>query len=154
MMSNIQEDDDEPIRRGPGRPRLEDTMNPEWYNIMIQAGRDGRHITQFLIDLGISWDGHHALLKRNKKYSEAFNEYLKLCEQWWYNKAHESMSENEGAGFNTKLWQVIMTNKFKQNWKSERHIDVTTQGEKLEPSKNPIQIEIIRKEMGTDDTNG
>jgi hypothetical protein len=65
------------------------------------------------------------------------------------------MSENEGAGFNTKLWQVIMTNKFKQNWKSERHIDVTTQGEKLEPSKNPIQIEIIRKEMGKDeDSNG
>ena len=153
MMSNINED--EPIRKGAGRPRLEQTMNPEWYKMMIDAGRDGKHITQFLIDLGISWEGHHALLKRNKKYYEAFNEYQKLCEQWWFNKAHESMTENEGAGFNTKLWQVIMTNKFKQNWKSERHIDVTTQGEKLEPSKSPIQIEIIRKEMGKDDdTNG
>ena len=65
------------------------------------------------------------------------------------------MVNNWKNGFNTKLWQVIMTNKFKQNWKSERHIDVTTQGEKLEPSKSPIQIEIIRKEMGKDDdTNG
>jgi hypothetical protein len=153
-MSNTQEED-EPIKKPVGRPRLEQTMNPEWYNMMIQAGKDGKHITQFLIDLGISWEGHHALLKRNKKYYEAFNEYQKLCEQWWFNKAHESMTENEGAGFNTKLWQVIMTNKFKQNWKSERHIDVTTQGEKLEPSKSPIQIEIIRKEMGKDnDTNG
>jgi hypothetical protein len=151
-MENIE--DNEPIKRGAGRPRLEQTMNPEWYKMMIDAGRDGKHITQFLIDLGISWEGHHALLKRNKKYYEAFNEYLKLCEQWWYNKAHESMSENEGAGFNTKLWQVIMTNKFKQNWKSEKHIDVTTQGDKLEPSKSPIQIEIIRKEIGKDDING
>jgi hypothetical protein len=151
-MENIE--DNEPIKRGAGRPRLEQTMNPEWYKMMIDAGRDGKHITQFLIDLGISWEGHHALLKRNKKYYEAFQEYLKLCEQWWYNKAHESMSENEGAGFNTKLWQVIVTNKFKQNWKSEKHIDVTTQGEKLEPSKSPIQIEIIRKEIGKDDING
>jgi hypothetical protein len=154
METHINEED-EPIKKPVGRPRLEQTMNPEWYNMIIQAGKDGKHITQFLIDLGISWEGHHALLKINKKYYEAFNEYQKLCEQWWFNKAHESMTENEGAGFNTKLWQVIMTNKFKQNWKSERHIDVTTQGEKLEPSKSPIQIEIIRKEMGKDnDTNG
>jgi hypothetical protein len=149
-MSNTEDN-----KRGPGRPRLEDTMNPEWYKIIIDAGKEGKHITQFLIELGISWEGHGALLKRNKKYSEAMDEYQKLCENWWYNKAHESMEENEGAGFNTKLWSIVMTNKFKQNWKSEKHIDVTTQGEKLEPSKNPIQIEIIRKEMGKDDdTNG
>ena len=153
-MSNIQEDN-EPIKNPVGRPRLEQTMNPEWYKMIIDAGREGKHITQFLIDLGISWDGHHSLLKRNKKYSEAFQEYQKLCENFWFKMAHDSMIDNEGAGFNTRLWQVIMTNKFKQNWKSEKHIDVTTQGEKLEPSKNPIQIEIIRKEMGKDDdTNG
>jgi hypothetical protein len=152
-MENIE--DNEPIKRGAGRPRLEQTMNPEWYKMMIDAGRDGKHITQFLIDLGISWEGHHALLKRNKKYYEAFLEYQKLCENFWFKMAHDSMIDNEGAGFNTKLWSIIMTNKFKQNWKSEKHIDVTTQGEKLEPSKSPIQIEIIRKEMGKDDdTNG
>ena len=153
MMSNIE--GDEPIKNPVGRPRLEQTMNPEWYKMMIEAGRDGKHITQFLIELGISWDGHHALLKRNKKYSEAFLEYQKLCENFWFEMARYSRTSFIKLKFNTKLWQVIMTNKFKQNWKSERHIDVTTQGEKLEPSKNPIQIEIIRKEMGKDDdTNG
>ena len=153
-MSSIQEDN-EPIKNPVGRPRLEKTMNPEWYKMIIDAGREGKHITHFLKELGISWEGHHALLKRNKKYYEAFNEYQKLCEDFWFDMARHSMVENEGAGFNTRLWQVIMTNKFKDNWKSEKHIDVTTQGEKLEPSKNPIQIEIIRKEMGKDeDSNG
>ena len=61
------------------------------------------------------------------------------------------MSENNGAGFNTRLWQVIMTNKFKNNWKSEKHIDVTTQGEKIDNSTSPLQIEIIRTNMGQDD---
>jgi len=142
----------EDTKRGPGRPRLEETMPTEWEKIMLDAGRNGRHITQFLIELGISWDGHHSLLKRNKKYSEAFQEYQKLCEQWWFNKAHQSMDESEGAGFNTRLWQVIMTNKFKDNWKSEKHVDIKTDGEKIN-TPTPIQIEIIRKNIEKDGDN-
>jgi hypothetical protein len=56
------------------------------------------------------------------------------------------MEENEGMGFNTRLWQVIMTNKFKDNWRSEKHIDVKTDGEKIN-NPTPIQIEIIRKNI-------
>ena len=152
MEQNTQGEDNTP-KRGPGRPRLEETMNPEWYKIIVDAGTQGKHITQFLIELGISWDGHHRLLRTNKKYSEAFMEYQKLCENFWFEMAHNSMVDNEGAGFNTRLWQVIMTNKFKNNWKSEKHIDVTTQGDKIDNSTGPIQIEIIRKEMGTDNEN-
>jgi hypothetical protein len=96
--------------------------------------------------LGISWDSHYELLKRNKSYSEAFYEYQKLCENYWFDKAHSSMEENEGMGFNTRLWQVIMTNKFKDNWRSEKHIDVKTDGEKIN-NPTPIQIEIIRKNI-------
>lgn len=150
MEQNTQEEG----KRGRGRPKLEETMNPEWYKIIIDAGIEGKHVTQFLIEIGISWEGHYRLLKTNKKYSEAFNQYQKLCEDWWFNKAHESMIENNGAGFNTRLWQVIMTNKFKNNWKSEKHIDVTTQGEKIENTTQPIQIEIIKAQMGQDGTEG
>ena len=138
-------------KRGRGRPRVEVTMNPMWKEIMLDAGRQGRHITQFLIDLGISWESHYALLKRNRDYSEAFQEYQKLCENWWFEKAHNSMEETEGAGFNTRLWQVIMTNKFKDNWKSERQIDITSNGEKIEHTPSPIQIEIIRKQADSED---
>jgi hypothetical protein len=135
-----------------GRPRLETTLTPMWKEIMLDAGRRGKHITQFLIELGISWNGHYDLLKRNKEYSQSFFEYQKLCENYWYNLAHSAMEETEGAGFNTRLWQVIMTNKFKDNWKSEKHIDIKTDGEKLNNTNTPIQIEIIRKNI-TDDEN-
>lgn len=145
-MSNTEENN-EPLRRGRGRPRLEVTMNPMWKEIMIEAGREGKHITNFLIELGISWEGHHALLKRNKEYSEAFMQYQKLCEEFWFDMARRSMVDNEGAGFNTRLWQVIMTNKFKDNWKSEKHIDLSTKGEKLEQPKNNITIEVIKKNI-------
>ena len=139
-------------RRPVGRPRLEQTITPAWKEIMLEAGRNGKHVTQFLIDLGISWNGHYELLKRNKEYSQSFQEYQKLCENFWFEMARNSMIENEGAGFNTRLWQVIMTNKFKDNWKSEKHVDIKTDGEKIN-TPTPIQIEIIRKNIEKDGEN-
>lgn len=145
----MEENDEQPKNRG-GRPRLEQTMNPEWYKIMIDAGRQGKHITQFLIELGISWEGHHALLKRNKKYSEGFKEYLKLCEQWWYNKAWESVENGESNKFNQRLWTIIMKNKFRENWSDEKQLDIRTNGESIN-SVDPIQIEIIKKDIKNGD---
>lgn len=139
------ENNEEP-KRGRGRPRLEYTMDPEWYNIIIDAGREGKHITQFLISLGISWDGHYDLLKRNKKYSQAFKEYNKLCEDWWFNKAHESILNNESNKFNQRLWTIIMKNKFKDSWSDEKQVDITSKGDKI-GQENSIQVEIIRKSI-------
>jgi hypothetical protein len=130
-------------QQGPGRPKLEYTMDPEWYKIIIEAGQKGKHITQFLIELGISWEGHHALLKRNTKYNEAVQEYKKLCENYWFNMAHSSMVDNGGAGFNSRLWSLIVRNKFPEHWSDQSQIDLTTQGQAIE-NKTPIQIEIIK----------
>ena len=137
-------------KRGRGRPRLETTMPPQWYEIIVESGRDGKHITDFLIKLGISWEGHYELLKRNTKYSEAFNEYNKLCEQWWYSKAHESVAKGESNKFNQRLWLQIVKNKFRDNWKDEKQVDVTTQGAKLTQDKS-ITIEIVNSKTNGED---
>lgn len=133
-------------KRKPGRPRLEQTMNPEWYNIIIDAGKNGHHITRFLKELGISWEGHYRLLRTNSKYSEAFNEYQKLCEEWWYNIAQDAMIQDGGSRFNSRLWQIIVKNKFKDNWKDDKQIDITTKGETINQN-TPVQIEILRKNI-------
>lgn len=129
-----------------GRPRLEHTMNPEWYKIIVDAGEHGKHITHFLKELGISWESHRNLLKRNTKYLEAFNEYQKRCEEWWYNIAHESMMTDGGSKFNSRLWTIIVKNKFRDNWRDEKSLDVTTQGDKIQ-SDNKIQIEILKQNL-------
>jgi hypothetical protein len=135
-------------KRGRGRPRLELTMPTQWYEIIVESGREGKHITDFLIKLGISWEGHYELLKRNTKYSEAFNEYNKLCEQWWYSKAHEAVERGESNKFNQRLWLQIVKNKFRDNWKDEKQVDVTTKGDKVTQDKS-ITIEIVNSK-----TNG
>lgn len=132
-------------RRRVGRPRLESTMNPMWKEIILESGRNGKHITDFLIQLGISWDGHYALIKRNPEYSETIKEYNKLCEHWWYSKAHESIEKGESNRFNQRLWTIIMKNKFRDTWHDEKQIDITSKGDKI--SDNKIEVEIIKKQI-------
>lgn len=133
-------------KRGRGRPRLETTMPTEWQQIILDAGREGKHITDFLIKLGISWEGHYDLIKRNTKYSETIKEYNKLCENWWFNKAYESIMNGESNKFNQRLWTQIMKNKFRDNWKDDKQLDITSQGEKINDPKT-INIEIIKPDI-------
>jgi hypothetical protein len=132
-------------KRGRGRPSLETTINPEWYTIIIDAGKTGKHITHFLNELGISWQSHHNLMKRNTKYLEAVQEYQKLCEEYWYNMAHKAMEKDGGVGFNSRLWSLIVRNKFPQHWSESTKVDVTTQGERID--KQPITIEIVKTQI-------
>ena len=132
------------LRKRPvGRPRVETYIDPEWYKIIIESGRAGKHVTDFLIKLGISYDTHYELIKRNIVYADAIKEYNKLCEQWWYERAHEAVESGNSNKFNQRLWLQIVKNKFRDNWKDEKQIDVTTQGDKLNDNKS-IQIEIIQ----------
>ena len=137
MMSNT---NDNP--RKVGRPRVETRLPECWDEIILQAGNEGKHITDFLLTLGISWQAHYDLLQRNKKYKSVVNEYKKLCENWWFEKARTSMEENNGLGFNSRLWSLIMRNKFGDNWTDSTRVDVTSKGESID--KSPIQIEIIK----------
>ena len=131
------------IKRGVGRPRSENLFPTEWENIIIDAGKKGLHITQFLIELGITFETHSQLCKRNKRYSDAVDRYKILCENYWYNQMHEQMQENGGAGYNSRLWSLIMRNKFGERWSEASKVDVTSQGNSIQT--NPIQIEIVRK---------
>jgi hypothetical protein len=149
-MSNTNESMETEDKRGKGRPRIETRLNPMWKEIILEKGRQGKHITAFLIELGISWEGHYALIKRNRDYSETFNEYQRLCEDWWYNKMHESVVKGESNRFNQRLFAIIMKNKFRDNWSDEKKIDITTQGEKINQD-NKIQIEILKTKIDESD---
>ena len=120
--------------------------NKEWQEVILTAGRQGRHITYFLDILGISLTEHSSLLENNQKYAQIVSDYEKLCEEYWYNLAYTSMTENNGHNFNTRLWTVIMKNKFSDRWNDTNKVDLTSKGEKIESPK-PIQIEVVRKAL-------
>jgi hypothetical protein len=130
-----------------GRPRLETTMTPEWKKIILECGAEGKHITDFLIKLGISWVGHRSLMKRNKEYYTAVQEYEILSENWWYENGRTAMDENGGMGYNSRMWSLIMRNKFSERWSEATKVDLTTQGDKLSNGPSKIEIEIIKSKI-------
>jgi len=132
----------------PGRPRVETNFPTEWQKIILDAGEKGLHITQFLLELGITWETHSKLLTRNKQYSETVERYKVLCENYWYNQMHEHMSENGGAGYNSRLFSLIMRNKFGDRWSEASKVDLTSKGDSIQ--SNSIQIEIIKKSLNED----
>jgi hypothetical protein len=142
----MNENEDKP-RRGRGRPRVENKINPMWKDIMLESGEKGKHTTEILIELGISWNGHYAMLERNKEYKQTYSEFLKLAENYWFNLALDAMNDNGGNKFNTRLWETVMKNRFKENWKNEKQVDITSQGEKINGTDNKIQVEIIKKNL-------
>ena len=130
-----------------GRPKLEYTMTPEWKKIILECGAEGKHITDFLIKLGISWVGHRALMKRNKQYYAAVQEYEILSENWWYENGRTAMDENGGMGYNSRMFSLIMRNKFSERWSDSTKVDVTTAGDKLTNGPSKIEIEIIKSKI-------
>lgn len=130
-------------KRKPGRPRVVYKLPDGWRQIIIDSGRQGRHITDFLIILGLTWDQHYTMMDRNKEYSSAVMAYQTYCEQYWYNMAYASMSSNGGAQFNSRLWSLIVRNKFPNHWSESSKVDVTTQGDKITDDKS-ITIEIVK----------
>ena len=146
-MENIDIDNINEGENKVGRPRLETTMQPEWKKIIIECGAEGKHITDFLIKLGISWVGHRALMKRNKQYYAAVQEYEILSENWWYENGRTAMDENGGMGYNSRMWSLIMRNKFSERWSESSKVDVTTAGDKLTNSPSKIEIEIIKSKI-------
>ena len=129
-------------KRPLGKPRAETRFPENWKELILQSGKEGKHITDFLIKLDISWETHDHMLERNPDYRETVSDYQKLCEQWWYDNAHNHMMENGGRNYNARLWSLIMRNKFGKNWSDKQQVDVTSQGEKIQ--ENKLQIEIIK----------
>lgn len=124
---------------------MEDTLPENWKEIILQSGREGKHLSDFVLKLGYSYESHYQLIKRNREYSDTIKEYNVLCEQWWYEQARTAVERGESNKFNQRLWTVVMKNKFRDNWSDDKNIDITTQGEKI--GDNSIQVEIIRKTL-------
>lgn len=132
-------------KKGRGRPKVEDTLPENWKDIILQSGREGKHLSDFVLKLGYSYESHYQMIKRNREYSDTIKEYNVLCEQWWYEQARTAVERGESNKFNQRLWTVVMKNKFRDNWSDDKNIDITTQGEKI--GDNSIQVEIIRKTL-------
>jgi hypothetical protein len=122
---------------------LED-LPSNWRELMLQIGREGGIEVHVQNAVGVSRPTFFILVDEYPEFADAYEEYKRLSEQWWIDKAMEAFDGGKSKMFNQHLWSFIMKNRFHYNWKDKTEMDITSNGNEVNAA--PIQIEIIKSQ--------
>lgn len=131
-------------KRPIGRPKK--TLNdlpPGWKTKLREMGQEGMLDIDAIVYLGISRETFYEFLKEYEDFTNTVNEMRDLSHTWWASIPRKGFKDGKSKDVNSNLWHLVMRNKFKEEWNTEKRVDLTTGGEKIDGNKK-IEIEIIR----------
>lgn len=114
-----------------------------WKEDILELGSRGRNKLHFANYLQISRDTMYKLMDRDPIFSDTIKKALELSQQWWIDRLLIGFEDDKSVKLNSTLWKYYMENVYRQDWKTESSIDITSNGEKITPDNNII-VEIIR----------
>jgi hypothetical protein len=128
-----------------GRPKkkLSDLPNG-WELRLLEMGREGMLDVDARVYLGISKDTFYRLLDEEPNFSEAVNAMREASHTWWASIPRKGFKDGTSKNLNSNLYSLVMRNKFGDEWNTEKKVDITSGGEKIEGTKK-YEIEIIKK---------
>lgn len=130
-----------------GRPKktLNDLPN-NWKLIAQEMGREGHFDVDLRVRLGITKETFYSLCENEPEFYETVNEFRELSHNWWNSIPRKGFKDGNSKNLNSNLYSLIMRNRFKDDWNTEKKIDLTTGGDKIDGNKK-IEIEIIKTKM-------
>lgn len=131
-------------KRPIGRPKK--TLNDlptGWKTKLREMGQEGMLDIDAIVYLGISRETFYEFLKEYEDFTNTVNEMRDLSHTWWASIPRKGFKDGKSKDVNSNLWHLVMRNKFKEEWNTEKRVDLTTGGEKIDGNKK-IEIEIIR----------
>ena len=137
-------------KRPVGRPRK--TLNdlPEGWQLRLkEMGAEGMLDIDAIVYLGISKETFYDFLGEYSEFSDAVNEMRNLSQTWWASIPRKGFKDGKSKDLNSNLWHLVMRNKFKDEWNTEKKVDITTGGDKIDSTKK-IEIEIIKTKLEDD----
>jgi hypothetical protein len=126
-----------------------------WKQDILTLGERGRNKLHFANYLKISRDTMYKLMDRDKEFSDTIKLAMELSQQWWVDKGLEAFEEEKSQKLNSTFWKYYMENVYRQDWKTEKSIDITTQGQSITPD-NKIIVDIVlpKSEEGEEQEQG
>lgn len=80
--------------------------------MLIEVFDKGLDIAAFCSNAEISSRCFHLWVQKHKEFKEAYEIAREIAHAWWSNQAKMSLVMHQGASFDTKLWSIIMRNRF------------------------------------------
>ena len=121
-----------------------------WKEDILQMGREGKNKLHFANYLGITRDLLYRLMDREQDFSGTIKLALEYSQEWWVNKVREGFENDKSNKMNAQLWKHYMANVYRDDWKTEQSIDITSGGDKINPD-NKIIVDIVLPKKEEDD---
>jgi len=113
-----------------------------WKEDILQMGREGKNKLHFANFLGITRNTLYKLMDRDPDFLHTIKLALEYSQEWWINKVREGFENDKSNKMNAQLWKHYMANVYRDDWKTEQTIDITTGGDKINPD-NKIIVDIV-----------
>lgn len=131
-------------KRPVGRPPKTLKDLPQGWELKLkEMGAEGMLDIDAIVYLGISKETFYEFVKEYPDFTNAVQEMRNLSHTWWASIPRKGFKDGKSKDLNSNLWHLVMRNKFKDEWNTEKKVDITTGGEKIDSNKK-IEIEIIR----------
>lgn len=121
-----------------------------WKDIIINLGKEGKNKMYFANALGLHRDTFYKIMKRDPEFNKIVQQALQYSQIWWIENVREAFEQGTSSRLNSNLFKYYMQNVYRDDWKDETQLDITSKGDKIKDD-NTIQIEIIRPKEEDDD---
>ena len=106
--------------------------NPERCSKLIELMKQGYSIEEVCLEFDICCQTHYNWLQNHPEYVEAVEKGEKYALAWHLKQARENF---HNKGFNDRLYNIIMQNKFGFNRKVQQEVHLTTHEDLLKELK-------------------
>jgi hypothetical protein len=121
-----------------------------WKEDILQMGREGKNKLHFANFLGITRNTLYKIMDRDKEFLHTIRLSLEYSQEWWVNKVREGFENDKTNKMNAQLWKYYVSNVYRDDWKTEQSIDITSGGDKINPD-NKIIVDIVLPKKEEDD---
>ena len=118
-------------KRAGGAPS---SYNSAFCERVVEFGKEGWSRVMIACELGVARNTLATWEKKHPAFQDALSRARDESQAWWEKQGLDNLSERN---FNANLYKLHMVNRFPDDWKDQRQIEVKTALDKLDLAKLP-----------------
>jgi hypothetical protein len=122
------------------------TYNPEFCDLVIEYGKQGKSITWMAAELDVTRETIYEWMRVHPEFSDAITRSRQHAQRWWEDAGQNGMV---GPGFNASVWSRSMAARFPEEWRENKGVELTGAGGG--PVQHVARIELVA--LGADSTD-
>lgn len=116
---------------GPGKTGPACTYRPEYCDLAIEAGKNGKSLTWIAAEIGVSRFTVWTWRKEFPDFGAAVELSQAYAQQWWEDAGQNNLAT---TGFSASMWSRSMAARFPDDWREVKGTELSA------PGGGPVQV--------------